>query len=243
MQRACCRQGGRPAAATNVWTSPTHLRPKLLDILQDHVAVPVKSFHPAQQLPVVPAVYEDLHQGLWAALSCDRGQAKHQQCPVGRATPAPQLRASGAPGSLSSRWSSAQTADQSCKAPPPASPAHPRKDSSRPSRQCLGPRPPRWGEGRWEFHGERGMQILTSISPQNGGGVDVPCTFQQPRRSGLGLRTVRGIASGWCRQALLPKLPRIPVLGASPRWAPHAPRQASGGTMRIPFCADDRGML
>ena len=36
------------------------LGPHLLDILQDHVAVPVECLHPRQQLPVVPYRDQDL---------------------------------------------------------------------------------------------------------------------------------------------------------------------------------------
>jgi hypothetical protein len=38
----------------------THLRPHFLDILQNHVAVPIESFDAAEELLVVAAVDEDL---------------------------------------------------------------------------------------------------------------------------------------------------------------------------------------
>uniref|UniRef100_A0A6B2LTG8 Uncharacterized protein n=1 Tax=Arcella intermedia TaxID=1963864 RepID=A0A6B2LTG8_9EUKA len=37
-----------------------HLRPNLQDMLQDHVTVPIKGLHAADELLVVPDVYEDL---------------------------------------------------------------------------------------------------------------------------------------------------------------------------------------
>lgn len=36
------------------------LSPELLDILQDHVAVPIEGFHSSEELPVVPAIDHDL---------------------------------------------------------------------------------------------------------------------------------------------------------------------------------------
>lgn len=41
-----------------------NLRPDLLDVLEHHVAVAIESLHPPQQLPVVPAVDQNLRVGL-----------------------------------------------------------------------------------------------------------------------------------------------------------------------------------
>ena len=45
-------------------TSLRNLRPHLLDVLEHHVAVPVKGFHAPKQLLVVPAVDEHLRIAL-----------------------------------------------------------------------------------------------------------------------------------------------------------------------------------
>ena len=72
--------GGTPSSQSSSSQSPsTHLCPKLLDVLQDHVAVPVEGLHPPQQLPVVSTVDQHLQggvarrQGGGVARQCARG--------------------------------------------------------------------------------------------------------------------------------------------------------------------------